>query len=320
MWIIGSILLVAVLGFGYLLFSGRITLQCSDSSLKYLNPQIRCVERVVVNKKNYVAFKSKLIDYIQEQEKMGAAFVVSLYFRDLQYGPTFGIDEYKEYAPASLLKLPLMLAYLNLWEERDDILDIQVYFEISEQELVQAITPKVSARPGIHYTIEELIELLIKYSDNNSYYVLFNYLKQLSPDKDLLYQTYVDLGIIDPESNLDDAISVKSYAGIFTQLFNSSYFSRKETSERALDLLVDTDFTEGLVAGIPPGIHVAHKFGERYDGDIGLRQLHDCGIIYYPQNPYLLCVMTKGDNIAELKKVIADISRMVYEEFNSRRL
>lgn len=52
----------------------------------------------------------------------------------------------------------------------------------------------------------------------------------------------------------------------------------------------------------------------------GVVELHDCGIIYYPNNPYVLCVMTRGDSMEELKKIISTISLMTYKEVDSRRL
>jgi hypothetical protein len=43
------------------------------------------------------------------------------------------------------------------------------------------------------------------------------------------------------------------------------------------------------------------------------RELHDCGIVYLPDNPYLLCVMTKGNDFAKMEKIIEEISRLSYE-------
>jgi hypothetical protein len=42
--------------------------------------------------------------------------------------------------------------------------------------------------------------------------------------------------------------------------------------------------------------------------------------VYYPQNPYLLCIMTEGDDFNALSEVIGIVSKAVYEEFDSRRL
>lgn len=293
---------------------------CTGSHLGHLNPVVVCGDSPIIDKRNYVEFKSELTRFIQEKEKRGEVSKVSVYFRDLQYGPTFGVDEYQQFSPASLLKLPLMITLIGLSEDRPDILDMEIYFEGQEEDLVQSIPPRVSAKAGIHYTIRELIGLMIKYSDNNAYYALLAFIDQISPDRQALRDTFIDLGIIDPRSPLEETITVKSYAGIFTQLFNATYFSDKETSELALEFLTDTDFVDGLVAGVPAGVRVAHKFGERFDEVSQRKQLHDCGIVYYPKNPYLLCIMTKGQDIETLKKVVAGISRMVYEEFDSRRL
>jgi len=56
---------------------------------------------------------------------------------------------------------------------------------------------------------------------------------------------------------------------------------------------------------------VSHKFGE---GGVmgGERQLQDCGIVYYPGRPYLLCVMAKGTKLENLEKFIKAVSRLVY--------
>jgi hypothetical protein len=40
-------------------------------------------------------------------------------------------------------------------------------------------------------------------------------------------------------------------------------------------------------------------------------ELHDCGIVYAPKN-YFLCVMTDGNDLAKLEKMIRDVSKTVY--------
>jgi hypothetical protein len=104
---------------------------------------------------------------------------------------------------------------------------------------------------------------------------------------------------------------VKDYGMFFRVLFNASYLS-KDSSEKALKLLSESTFTKGLVAGIPSGVSISHKFGERVMGDT--RQLHDCGIVYLPKQPYLLCIMTRGKDFDQLAGVISEISKKVYDD------
>ena len=77
------------------------------------------------------------------------------------------------------------------------------------------------------------------------------------------------------------------------------------------EALAQSDFNDGLRRGVPSSIAVAHKFGERFL-ESGERHLHDCGIIYHPTNPYLLCVMTRGTDFDALSALIGDISKEVF--------
>ena len=122
-----------------------------------------------------------------------------------------------------------------------------------------------------------------------------------------------------PTIETEDFMSPKTYAQILRTLFSSTYLSRS-ASEQALQMLSYTSFKQGLVAGVPAGTIVAHKFGEHTQAinDQPLsHQLHDCGIIYYPGRPYLLCVMTRGQNFSQLENVISGISRVVYQQISS---
>lgn len=313
------VLLVAGFGAGY--WSYRQFAACDTTGFTYINLDFICQNKPVVAKYSYVALKNDLEDLIQQKKDDHAVTDVSVYFRDLQNGPTFGIDEHATFVPASLLKLPLLIAYYNLRDNsRPSLFSEPVVVKNLSNDLKQMIPPKESAVYGDSYTVGDLLNLMIKDSDNNSYYALSNYLDEISPKTDLQQQTLVDLGIIEPSTLLDNTVSVKAYGSIFTQLYNASYFSNEKTSDEVLNLLTETDWKDGINQGVPPGVTVAHKFGEREDLDNGVIQLHDCGIIYYPGNPYLLCVMTRGYDIQTLSGMIGTISKMTYDEFNSRKL
>lgn len=118
---------------------------------------------------------------------------------------------------------------------------------------------------------------------------------------------------------LGDYMSPKSYAFFYRVLYGSTYLTRA-MSEKALELLTTPDFTDGLVAGVPAHTTVAQKFGEHsFEGvpDTESKQLHDCGIVYHPEHPYLLCVMTKGSDFQRLSKVIKEVSETVYTAANA---
>lgn len=310
-------LLLAGFGIGVLFYSNRES--CDSALFKYINHELVCKDKMVVRKSNYVEFKRNMERFIQDKKKENKVTNVAIYFRDLQNGPTLGINEYEKFSPASLLKLPLFLAYLGLSIENDKLLETEIAFRGNTLAQEQYFKPSKSAENNIPYTINELLGFMIKYSDNNSYYVLLEYLGQISPDEDILKDTFIDLGIIDPKDFLEQTLTVKSYSAIFTQLYHNSFFTQKELSEKALSLLTESDFYQGIISGVPVDLKVANKFGERSLPN-NIKQLHDCGIIYYPENPYLLCVMTQGRDFTELISVIREISKLVYDEFNSRKL
>jgi hypothetical protein len=154
---------------------------------------------------------------------------------------------------------------------------------------------------------------MIKYSDNNAAELLINHLNMTNQDGtfDTLFK---DMGINQIDLG-NDFISIRAYALFFRILYNSTYLSR-DMSEKALALLSQTDFSKGIEGGVPNNIEVSQKFGEftqeSTSGTLVKRELHNCGIVYYPGHPYLLCIMTKGKDFAPLEGVLSEISRKVF--------
>lgn len=316
-----AVVLSLLIGFGIGFLLSDRGADCQKSSLRYINLDLDCKNNPLVSKKNYVELKNRLETFIQDNKTANTVTDVSVYFRDLQNGPTLGIDEYALFSPASLLKLPLLLTYENLKDTtQPDLFNQTTTVKDDGDTLIQIIPPKQSAKIGRTYSIGDLLTLMMTYSDNNSYFALLDYLQKISPNVDVEKQTFVDLGVVDPQDVFQNTISVKAYGSIFTQLYNASYFNNEETSDDVLSLLTRTDWKDGINAGVPSSVTVAHKFGERQDLDNGVTQLHDCGIVYYPGNPYLLCIMTRGHDIKTLAGVISSISKMVYTEFDSRKI
>lgn len=234
---------------------------------------------------------------------------VSVYFRDLNNGPWFGINQDELFSPASLAKVPLMIAYYKLAQDNPHILDQKLTNNLSGYTDEQNIKPQKTITPNQEYSIDELINTMIIYSDNNSYELLKDNI-----DNTLFKQTFDDLGINIDKAYTDpsgDIISVKNYASFFRILYNASYLN-EQMSSKALALLTQTQFNQGLVAGTEGQVKIAHKFGERIFQDNGEKQLHDCGIVYLPQKPYLICVMTRGQDFNLLSAVIKDISRQIF--------
>ncbi len=234
----------------------------------------------------------------------------SVYFRDLANGPWIGINENEKFTPASLLKVPIMISYYTLAEKDPMILEkkIKVLKDYSNQTLPN-IKPEKMVEPEKEYSTQELINAMIIESDNLAANTLLSNLPE-----DVLNKTFADLGLNLPTlEKPENYMTVKDYSSFFRVLYNASYLDRNY-SEKALKLLSKTKYNEGLIAGLPVNTKVAHKFGERKN--IGIDQLHDCGIIYKENKDYLLCVMTRGNDFNKLSETIKELSKLVYDNTN----
>lgn len=311
--------LALLIAFGAGWFSGISWLKNNDTGpvketrlegYDFINPLLECEPTRDSIGKELLPFHHKVGHLIEEKKQKNQVTHVSVYFRDMNNGLSFDIHGREKFSPASLLKVPLMIAYLKWGEKNPDLLSRKILFNIADNTSTQTFKPAVALVPGKAYTVDDLLFHAIVYSDNSAYFLLF-----ASIDPRVLHRVYTDLGLVVPKvRNRDDYMSVVEYASFFRILYNGSYLN-KDLSEKALQYLSEVDFKQGLVAGVPPGTVVAHKFGEKTFGETAeIKQLHDCGIVYYPRHPYLLCVMSRGDSFEYLDETIRDISGVVYEE------
>ena len=253
--------------------------------------------------------KEKIGDFIEESKVNGSLTKAGVYFRELDTGKWTGVDEDDLYIPSSMLKVAILMVYLNLAQSDPQLISKPLFY--NESNLGHPYYPPAQIlKPG-NYSVQELLSRMIIDSDNAATLALKD-----PVDKDL-YDLLVKIGLPIPPKDLKDFMSPASFSFLFRSLYSSTYLP-PYLSEQALKLLTQTSFKVGLVAGVPRGVLVSHKFGEHTENYPSTtkpseRELHDCGIIYYPKNPYLLCVMTKGGDFSKLEKVISGLSALTYK-------
>jgi beta-lactamase class A len=288
-----------------------------EGGSRYTNPLLDCdIGSDVLSNQELRPFRRKLEAALASRVDKASGTRTSVYFRELNDGLWFSIGETERFVPASLRKLPLMLALLKEAEQgrQGNLLDREVVLALSQDyNANQNVTPSQAVVIGSRYTVRELIRRMIVYSDNNAFAALTRVVDAAELDK-----VYAKLSMLDPQATReDDFLTVETYASFFRVLYNASYVD-KGLSEWALDVLARTEYAAGLVAGVPAGIVVAHKFGEKSDLGAGTVQLHDCGIVYYPEHPYLLCIMSQGRRFEPLDDVIREVSRLTFGEIDAQ--
>ncbi len=287
----------------------------------YVNRDYACGRKHYISKGGYISLRNTISTYIAQEIEKGATQDVSVYFRDLRDGPVMGINELETFAPASLMKLPLVLAFFHIDEEHQhDLLETKIPYKKTHgaqvPNLIQNEIPHSNLIADEEYSIEELLRHTIVYSDNDAYFTLIEYANSLPDGPQQVLETFQEIGIVDPRTPEEEVVTVRSYASLFRLLYNASYLNI-DNSDHVLSWLAASEFDKGISAGVPENVTVANKFGER-GFENGDKLLHDCGIVYFPRNPYSLCITVRGNSYPDMARIIADISKATYEEVNSR--
>jgi len=265
----------------------------------------------------FLSLEKSITDYINTAKNQDKASEVSVYFRQLNSDRWVGVNASDTYSPASMLKVVSLIAFLRQAQQNPALYNANVTIPAqtpNTDDNQDFYPPADPVQPGQTYNANVLLSHMIIDSDNNAANAIDSLTGTTALDK-----TFTDLKLPIPGPNTPvDFLSPITYSHLFRSLYDGAYLS-DDISNEALELLSKTTFTQGLVAGVPAGTVVSHKFGERTIAPAvgttatAVHELSDCGIIYAPNDPYLLCVMTKGSDFTTLQGIISDISSISWK-------
>ncbi len=292
------VLLVAILVLTALPLFGERAATPAPSEFDLLHPEIARldVDDFIEIQKTQTAsltpLREKLTPLIADEPG-----TYGIYVEDLFTGAWLGINEREPFIPASLMKVPLMVAVLKDVEQGELSLDQTVDIDLSNS------TGVIERR-----TVNELLRITAKESNN----IAANALGTLVSPEDL-NAAFVSFGIpvLETVTGKID-VSPKEYGNLLRSLYFSTYL-RRRFSQLLLSMLVDTEYNEQLVPGVPVEVKIAHKVGFWKDD----HQNHDCGIVYLPEKHYLVCVMSQSTEFSDASRVTTEISRTVFKHMST---
>lgn len=262
--------------------------------------------------------RADLEQYLETEKAQGRLRDAGLYFHDLAGGQHFGLNEASYFAGGSMLKLPVAMQVLKLAEVSPGVLQQTLRVPPVPRDAYRVhYPPRQRLVPGDRHTIAELLRRTVVYSDNLAFVMLCDFLAAHAGGEAAVRDFYLRVGLVPAVVGGISFISTERYAALLELVYDAAFLDAAQ-SETLMQLLLASTFERGLVQGLPPGVRVAHKFGEKAIGPDGdpdsMVQLNDCGIVYYPDHPYTLCVMTRGPRYRDLEQVVGTLSRRVYAE------
>ena len=262
---------------------------------------------------NLNSVKQNVNGIIENYKKIGVLNSASVYIKEFNTNGWTGINVDEKFLPGSLMKVPELIAYLKMNEVRPGTLDRVISYDYERDLDRHTNFNSKTIQVGKKYTIRELLTYMIKYSDNQATNLLNENI-----DLKIFGKVFSDLGLASPDwKSPSFPISAKEYSLFMRALYNGTYLNI-ENSEIGTELLSQCDFNKGLIAGLPKGTKVAHKFGEA--GNVSGQQLCESAIVYVNDSAYVLTIMTSGKDYKKLPEIIKEISTNVYQSMKTNAI
>lgn len=278
---------------------------------KYINPLVGTDSPSAFSVGYYMDLKEEIEDKVKAYKNKGMVDY-AIYYRQLNSAVWFGFNEDEEFFPASLLKLPIALASYKQGEANPAFLDSRILFTQAIKDIsLSRNNETTNLVVGNYYSVRDLIRIMIIDSDNSARDLITTVL-----NPEYIEMLYEYLHIEEPSQSKSFKISTNNYS-LFFRMMYSSTFINEDHSEELLEILTKTVFPYALIRDLPSSIPVSHKYGvfnlpKNNDG-IEMQELHDCGIVYRFDNPYLLCMMTQGPDQKLLADFMATVSKTIFE-------
>ena len=214
---------------------------------------------------------------------------------DLGTNTKAGVDEDKQFASASMIKLLIAAAFLEEVESGAYSLDDE--HVLQDADVVGGSGTLAGLGVGASVTYRELIEKMISVSDNTAANAIIGEIGMDAINEEAdrlgLKETELNRLMMDEEAiaaGRENYTSAENVATLLQLAYEGELVSR-EASDLVMDALESQEDDEGVLNGLPEGVTFAHKTGA-----LGTVQ-HDGGIVG-GDNPYVLVVLCGGEGFS----------------------
>lgn len=227
----------------------------------------------------------------------------SFYFEYLPDGTSIRLGADDNIIAASLLKVPMVMNLYRAAELGKISLDDKA--ALTQSELDDNYGELWRKGAGYQMTYREAAQHILKESNNTATRFVYDHIKDLlKPDEQSLARLDVDQNA----ENGQAVVNARSYSSVIKGLYLGACLNKTDSQE-ILHYLTESDETERLTKLLPNDVQVAHKNGV-YNANSWAQS--DCGLVYAPKRPYLLCVMVElPDDQADA--LISQVSKDVYD-------
>lgn len=257
-----------------------------------------------VNSKNYIEEITLITEIVDETESLEKDLIeyldvnvnnVSLIYYELETDQNVMINEDNEFIAGSIYKVGLNFLYYTLAEEgfinlQDELAYKEEFFEWGTGVLQEEINLLNNS-----YSIQELLDLSIIYSDNIATNMLGNYLGGHSEVRKMIYE------ILEIDYPYDNNVITANIAFEILKLICEN--SDRSNFSHLIATLGNTIFNDRINRDITD-VSVSHKIGTFNE------YVHDVGI-FFTERPYILIVLSK--NLTYPENTLAEISNLIYE-------
>jgi beta-lactamase class A len=252
---------------------------------------------------------------------------VAVYFRSLDGTAQWSSRADEPFHAASTMKIPVMIELFHQVQQGKLKLDDSLVIRNEFHSIVDGSIYKLNAEDdsestlyrseGQTRTLRQLCDLMITVSSNFATNLIIEKLgveniratvHQLGADG-MPNGMNVLRGVEDSkafEKGLNNTTTATGL-GVLLQAVADGKAVDPESSRQMIEILEQQKFNEGIPAGLPPGILVAHKTGE-------ISKIHHDAAIVYAKRPYVLVILVRGlAQIKDSSALMAAISREFYQ-------
>ena len=225
-----------------------------------------------------------------------------VYVRSLADDTGASVNPDKPFHAASLAKLYIMWEAFRQesqgWISFADTMEVTPYYKTFE-------LGTNAVEVGDVVTVDQALQLMTSISDTPTAVLLQDTLGSANINTSLEALGIHNSGLFYPDIPIATARDV----GVLLEAIGRGGILPEASHSAMVTLLTAARTDNGLRAGVPPAVNVAHKTGTLS------MALHDAGIVYLPGHPYVFVVLwdrQTGDDLIET------ISRRVYEYYEAK--